>query len=95
MANTKALRQHTGIPKGEMEAAAKWFSMSNMAALGIVPWGMRDIHQAYNYVNGVIQMETGCSMDKEYKMWLKEVKGSVNGDYVTSEWSRQKVNWKI
>jgi hypothetical protein len=92
---TKALRQPTGIPKDEMEAAAKWFAMSNMAALELAPIGERNIHRAYNYVNVIIMMETGYSMDGEYKTWLKETRKSLNGDYVTTEWTKQKVNWQI
>jgi hypothetical protein len=95
MANTKILRQPTGIPKEEMEAAAKWFAMSNMAALELVPWGERNIYRAYIQVDNIMTMETGCSMNGEYKSWLKEVKGSVTGDYVTTEWNRQKHKWEI
>jgi hypothetical protein len=92
---TKALRQPTGIPKDEMEAAAKWFTMSNMAALELVPGWEKDIHRAYNHVDGIMVMETGCSMKGEYTSWLKEARKSVNGDYVTTEWNKQKSNWKF
>ena len=90
---TKGLTKATGIPKEEWEAAAKWFTMSNMAALELVPRGMKDIHHAYNYVDGIMVMETGCSMRDEFRDWLKETKKSINNDYVTTEWAKQKVNW--
>jgi hypothetical protein len=92
---TKTLRQPTGIPKEEMEAAAKWFTMSNMAVLELTPIGERNINRAYNYVDGIVMSETGYSMDGEYKSWLKETRKSLNGDYVTSEWNKQKINWDI
>jgi hypothetical protein len=92
---TKSLRVKTGIPKEEMEAAAKWFAMSNMAALDLVPIGERNINRAYNYVDGIITMETGCSMDSEYRSWLKETRKSLDNDYVTYEWAKQRSQWDL
>ena len=92
---TKTLRVKTGIPKEEQEAAAKWFAMSNMAATELIPIGERNINRAYNYVNGIILMETGCSMDAEYRDWLRETRKSLDNDYVTYEWTKQRVNWDL
>ena len=92
---TKTLRVKTGIPKNEQEAAAKWFAMSNMAVTELVPIGERNINRAYNYVDGIVMMETGYSMDGEYKTWLKETRKSVDNDYVTHEWTKQRAKWDL
>lgn len=95
MPTKKTTTKGPGIPSGEWEAAASYFTMSNLAAISLVPQGMKNINQAYSYVDSIMVMETGCSMQEEYIDWYKEVKASKAGDYVTEEWAKQKPAWEF
>lgn len=83
-----------GIPQEEQASAAKYFAMSNSAVLDLTG-GHDDIHHAYNHADGIVQMETGYSLEEEMRDWLKECKKAKPGSYVAEEWSREKVNWKF
>ena len=83
-----------GIPKEEQQAAAMYFAMSNAAVLELAN-GIKDIKHAYNHTSGILEMETGCSLDEEMKDWLKECKRAKPGSYVHDEWNKVKVNWSF
>ena len=83
-----------GIPQEEQSFAAMYFAMSNAAVLELAN-GIEEIRYAYDHVSGVVEMETGCSLDEEKQYWLKECKKAKLGSYVAEEWSRVRANWKI
>ena len=68
------------IHKDEQSAAAKHFTMSNMALLQLVE-GETDINRAYDMAAGIVETETESTCDGELKFWSKEVKKSKEGDY--------------
>jgi hypothetical protein len=73
--------------------AARYFTMSNMALLELVPQGTTNIDQAYNYVAGIVESETETSIDPEFESWLKEVRDTKQGDYLYEEWIKVRDNW--
>lgn len=76
----------------EQEAAAKHFTISNLALIELVE-RFTDIDRAYDEVDGILQQETGCSANEELRDWRKAAKKAKEGDYVYEEWQKSKSRW--
>lgn len=90
----KAAKAKTGIPQTEQEQAAMYFTMSNCAVLELIPYGQKNLIQAYHYVNGIVESETGTSMDAEKRDWIKSCKKAKSG-YLVEEWEKVKINYNL
>lgn len=89
------MSKQIGIPQAEQEMAAMYFAMSNCAVLDLVSPGQRNIEQAYYHVSGIVESETGVSLNDEKKDWMKDCKKAKPEDYVAKEWERVKGNWDL
>lgn len=85
----KLFEEHSAkISPDEVEAAAKYFAMSNAAMLEIVQKGNPpyNVDRLYSEADSICREETGASLEAEKKDWLKSIK---KGDkYCTEEWNK-------
>ena len=86
--------ENLGIQPNEQEAAAMYFAMSNCCALDLT-MGLKNIRQAYYQASGIVEMETGVSLDAEKRDWLEKCKKAKPKDYVATEWAEVKKNWVL
>lgn len=77
------------IPTTEIETASVYFTLSNMALLHLVN-NPKNLVNEYNTIDGIVQSETGYSLNDEFKYWKKEIKKAKLGDYVYDEWQVQR-----
>lgn len=82
-----------GIPIEEQEAAAKYFTLSNLAMLEVVR--SNNIHQAYREADDILASECGIGAGEEKRDWDKEVKKAKPGEYVATEWEKVKGKWDL
>lgn len=92
MSQTKS-KSTKGIPQEEWEAAAMYFTVSNLALLHLAR-GNKNLHVLYAEANQVMLCEVGCSINLEYRDWYQEVKGAKAKDYVTQEWNKVRSSWE-
>jgi hypothetical protein len=82
------------IPKEERLAAAKHFTLGNLALLETVG-STRNIDQAFSIANHMLETETGCSADAELRDWVKEVNKAKPNDWVCTQWQKEKSRWDL
>jgi hypothetical protein len=81
------------IAKAERRAAAKYFTMSNMALTDFIRDAKGDLNYAYQMADQTMQMECGTSITEEFKDWLETING---GDvYCYTQWEAVKSTFKF
>lgn len=80
------------IPQAEIRPASMYFAMSNMAVLDLAPKGY-PLATAYQIVDGMVQSDTGESMEEERQDWENSIKKEKEGGYCFTEWNKVKSKW--
>lgn len=74
------------IAEQERVIAAKYFTISNLAMEPYMEESGNDLDRAFDTVEGIIHLETGCTVDEEFRDWKKMID---NGDrYCFDEWQK-------